>query len=235
MKRSEINEAITAAIGFFRDMGFPLPAYADWSPTDWSPRIMEFAEVLDLGLGWDVTDFGSGDLSSVGRTIFTLRNGRGDLEYPKSYAQKVMHMPEGQKSIVHYHRLKMEDIFNQGGGNIQVACWRIAADGSPSSERLELSVSGRRTQVMAGTPIHLIPGNWVCIPPNTYHQFWAEQGHGAVLSMEISSICNDFSDNIFWPQGVRFPPIEEDKPARYVLCHEYGELTKRLHNQGASS
>jgi D-lyxose ketol-isomerase len=232
MKRSDINQAIAQAISFFRAMSFPLPVYAYWSPTDWLSREIELAEVLDLELGWDVTDFGSGNLSSIGRTIFTLRNGRGDLEYPKSYAQKVMHMPESQKSIVHYHRLKMEDIFNQGGGNIQVAFWHVADNGSPSSESLELSVSGHRTQITAGIPIRLTPGNWVCIPPNTYHQFWAEQGYGAVLSTEISSICNDYSDNIFWPKGVRFPSIEEDTPAHYVLCHEYSELPNRLHNQG---
>jgi D-lyxose ketol-isomerase len=231
MKRSEVDQAIEHAIGFFQAMSFSLPDYAYWSPADWLSNRTEMAEVLDLGLGWDVTDFGSGNLKSVGRTIFTLRNGRGNLEYPKTYAQKVMYLPEGQKSIVHHHRSKMEDIFNQGGGNILVALWPVASGGGPSSGKLELSVSGRKTQVMDGGPIRLAPGNWVCIPPYTYHQFWAEEGHGAVLSTEISSVCNDFADNIFWPAGVRFPPIDEDTPARYVLCHEYENATSRPYNQ----
>lgn len=226
MKRSEINTAITEAVQFFRAMNFPLPAYAYWSPADWLSNQTDMTEVFDLALGWDVTDFGSGNLASIGRTIFTLRNGRGDLEYAKTYAQKIMHMPEGQKSIVHYHQVKMEDIFNQGGGTILVSLWPIAPEGSPSPGQLKISVSGCKTQITAGIPIRLTPGNWVCIPPYTYHQFWAEDGYGPVLSMEISSICNDYTDNFFWPEGTRFPLIEEDVPAQYVLCHEYGQLTK---------
>ena len=235
MKRSEINAAIHEASAFFKSKGFPLPAYAYWSPADWlsNQNPNEMAEVFDLGLGWDVTDFGSNNLSRIGRTLFTLRNGRGTPEYPKTYAQKVMHMPEGQKSIVHHHRSKMEDLFNQGGGNILIAFWLVAGDGSPSSGRLELSVSGCKSQVTVGTPVRLTPGNWVCIPPNTYHQFWAEEGHGPVLGMEISSTCYDYSDNFFWPEGVRFPPIEEDTPAQYILCHEVRALTKRPSNQSS--
>ena len=227
MKRSEIDEAIGHAKSFFRAMRFPLPEYADWSSADWFSNQMDMAEVFDLGLGWDVTDFGSGNLPGIGRTIFTLRNGRGNLEYPKTYAQKVMHLPEGQKSIIHYHRSKMEDICNQGGGNILVALWPVAIEGGPSSGSLELSISGRKSRVIAGLPIRLTPGNWVCIPPHTYHQFWAEDGQGSVLSTETSSVCDDYTDNIFWPKGTRFPPIVNDTPARYVLCHEYGKLTKQ--------
>ena len=168
-----------------------------------------------------MTDFGSGDLARTGRTIFTLRNGRGQPPYPKSYAQKVMHMPEEQKSIAHYHKTKMEDIFNQGGGNILIAAWTVAPDGSPARDPFQLSVSGRKIQVKAGTPVRLEPGDWICMPPATYHQFWAEKGHGAVLSVEVSSVCNDHHDNMFWPQGRRFPAITEDEPSRHVLCQEY--------------
>jgi len=231
MKRSQVDEAINTAIAFFRVFGFSLPAYAYWSPADWLVNQKNITEVLDLGLGWDVTDFGSGNLSRVGRTIFTLRNGRQDLDYPKSYAQKVIYMPEGQRSIIHYHRSKMEDIFNQGGGNILIELWPVARDNNPSSDGLELSISGIKSHVAAGVTICLTPGNWVCIPPNTYHRFWAEEGHGPVLSTEISTVCNDYLDNVFWPVGVRFPPIEEDTSAQYVLCNEYGLLTKQLHNQ----
>lgn len=222
MKRSEINRAIEEAVVFFRDMRFSLPDYAHWAPEDWAAKGEGLVEVKDLGLGWDVTDFGSGDLAQIGRTIFTLRNGRADPSYPKTYAQKVMHMPEGQKSIVHYHRSKMEDIFNQGGGNIMISLWPVGDDGSPSSDVLSLSVSGEQVEITGGETIRLTPGSWICVPPHTYHQFWAEEGAGAVLSTEVSSVCNDHSDNIFWPEGERFPAIEEDETRRYVLCEEYG-------------
>lgn len=204
-------------------MGFPLPEYAYWSPAQWSAAGAEYDEIRDIGLGWDVTDFGSGDLARVGRTIFTLRNGRhGDGRYPKSYAQKVMCMPEGQMSILHHHRSKMEDIHNQGGGNIVITLWQVGADGGRSAEPLELSVAGVRRRIAPGQTVRLRPGEWICLPPRTWHCFGAESGGGMVLSVEVSSVCDDLTDNVFeFGAGCRFPAIVEDEPARYVLCREY--------------
>ena len=54
----------------------------------------------------------------------------------------------------------------------------------------------------------------------TYHQFWAAEGCGEVLSMEVSSVCDDRTDNYFLDSGERFPAIEEDEAPRYVLCSE---------------
>jgi D-lyxose ketol-isomerase len=227
MKRSEINRAIDEARAFFQQMAFPLPPYAFWSPEDWLTKGPEYDEVRSLGLGWDVTDFGSGQFSQIGRTLFTLRNGSKRVEeYPKSYAQKVLYLPEGQKSTIHHHKSKMEDICNQGGGHILVACWRADADGMLSDQPLELSLSGRRVLQPAGEPVRIPPGDSVCVPPLTYHQFWAEMGKGPVLSVEISSVCDDYGDNYFLSNGERFPSIQEDEPARYVLCNEYRQIRK---------
>jgi len=225
LKRSEINDSIDQAIGFFNNMDFSLPSFALWPPSDWRSKGPEYDEIRDCGLGWDVTDFGSGTLRQVGRTIFTLRNGRGSgQQYPKTYAQKVMYMQESQKSAVHYHRTKMEDIINQGGGNIIIVLWRVSSDSRCAHDPLELSVSGQRIVQPAGEPLRLTPGESICVVPGTYHQFWAEEGHGAVLSGEVSSVCDDSTDNFFLDGGERFPHIVEDEPARHVLCHEYEGL-----------
>lgn len=227
MQRSEINHAIDRAAAFFRKHDFNLPHYALWTPEQWRRRAKDYAEVISLRLGWDVTDFGSGNLRETGRTIFTLRNGRaGDRRYPKTYAHKAMHMPENQKSITHYHRVKREDIHNQAGGNILIALWPVGSGGAPANRPLDLSISGRRARVSAGKPVRIKPGEWICVPPMTYHRFWAENRRGDVLSIEVSSVCDDLADNVFWPGGARFPEITEDEPARYVLCSEYATALK---------
>ena len=75
MKRSAINNVIEKAIVFFKERKFPLPSFAYWSPSEWQMKGSECDEIRDLGLGWDITDFGSGDFLRTGRIIFTLRNG----------------------------------------------------------------------------------------------------------------------------------------------------------------
>jgi len=118
MRRSDINKAIRRAIAFFKEYHFPLPPFAYWTPGEWLKKGAEYQEIRKVKLGWDVTDFGSNDFPRMGRTIFTLRNGSTVASgFPKSYVQKVMYLAEGQKSAVHYHKSKMEDIINQGGGN----------------------------------------------------------------------------------------------------------------------
>jgi len=222
MKRSEINCSIDGAIEFFQKMSCPLPGYAFWSPEDWLRKGSEYDEIRDLGLGWDVTDFGSGDLSRFGRTIFTLRNGSlKDARYPKCYAHKVMYLVAGQKSVVHCHRNKREDIINAGGGNILIAVWSSAPEGGLIEAPVEVALSGRRLTQPPGEPVVVKPGESLCLNPLVYHQFWAEEGGEHVLSMEVSSVCDDYTDNIFLEAGERFPLIEEDEPRRYVLCHEY--------------
>lgn len=223
MIRSEINRAIDTAIAFFADQRFALPPYAHFTPADWAAAGPEYDEIRALGLGWDVTDFGSGDLARVGRTLFTLRNGSTrDSRYAKSYAQKLMCMPPGQQSITHYHRQKTEDLHNQGGGDIDITLWRAAAAGGLSDEAFTVSVSGVSRQIAAGTTVTLHPGEWICVRPLTYHRFGAAPGGGHVFGVEVSSVCDDHHDNFFLGDaGQRFPPIVEDEPRRHVLCQEY--------------
>jgi len=100
--------------------------------------------------------------------------------------------------------------------------WNVGPDGGRSAEPFDLSVTGVRRRLAPGETVHLAPGEWICLPPRTWHIFGAEPGRGRVLSVEVSSVCDDLTDNIFEsPTGCRFPHIEEDEPARYVLCREY--------------
>ena len=222
MRRSEINGAIERAMEFFDRMGILLPSYACWTPEQWADAGPECDEIRDCMLGWDVTDFGSGDFPHIGRTLFTLRNGRhNDPRYPKIYAEKFIFNPEGQRAPLHFHVSKMEDIINRGGGNVLIAVWRAGDDNRPSEQRFSLAVSGIRREVAPGETIRIEPGESICLPPRTFHQFWGEEGSGPSVSGEVSSVCDDRTDNYFLDEHERFPPVLEDEPMRFARCNEY--------------
>jgi hypothetical protein len=228
MKRSEINRSIDRALDFFSSANFPLPPWAYWSPRDWADAGSDCAEIRAVRLGWDVTDFGSGDLARTGRTIFTLRNGRhNDADYSKTYAEKVMCLFPQQKSSIHCHRHKREDIICRGGGVVAIELWQATPDEQLADVPLTVSLDGRAATVPAGRALHLEPGCSICVPPMVYHRFWGE-GDGPVLSVEVSSVCDDLTDNLFLHAGERFPSIDEDEPRRWVLCSEYDQLTASI-------
>ncbi len=74
MKRSEINAIMRSADDFIRERGFYLPPFAHWSPDEWRSKGLEAAEIVRVGLGWDITDFGQGDFPSTGLFMFTVPN-----------------------------------------------------------------------------------------------------------------------------------------------------------------
>jgi D-lyxose ketol-isomerase len=225
LKRSEVNKAISAAISFFSKANFTLPPYAYWNKNQWMKYKPEAEEIIKLRLSWDVTDFGSDNFSQVGRTIFTLRNGvAGSKKYKKTYAQKAAHMREGQKSPIHYHERKMEDIINHFGGNIIIRLWKKTPSNKLSKTSVECSMDGLKQVVKPGTNIKLRPGQSIYIAPLTYHQFWAEKGHGDTMSFEISSPNNDLDDNFWLEARNRFPKIDEDVLPKYILSSEYNNM-----------
>ena len=222
MKRSEINQAINQAIWFFKKRGFFLPPFAYWSPYEWQEKNHLRDEIKKTRLGWDVTDFGLGDFKHFGRIIFTLRNGHPHLkQYPKTYCQKVMFLKEDQKSPIHYHKNKMEDIINAGGGNIMIRLWTIDENKSLSKKSLTVKIDSQERKINGGQAVCLAPGQSICVTPLTYHQFWAQKNLGLTLSMEISSVNNDTKDNFWLKPAKRFPKIEEDEARHYLLCSEY--------------
>ena len=233
LPRSLVNHAVELAREVLAELAICLPPFAHWTPERWREAGPETAEIRDCMLGWDVIDFGSGRFHEIGRTLFTLRNGRsGDPRYPKPYAEKLLIEPEGQRSPLHFHRSKREDIINRGPGNVIVILFPVAPDETPGEVALTAQVDGSARQVAVGEPIRLFPGESLAIPPRTFHQFWAEEGTGLSLggkrysvSSEVSSVCDDWNDNVFVDEwATRFRPIGEDEPRRVYLCHEYPPL-----------
>ena len=91
MKRSELNNIMKDAVEFIDKMNFKLPPFAFWSPAMWESKGCEYDEIRDNMLGWDITDFGSGDYRKTGLLLFTIRNGNSKLEkYSKPYAEKLL-------------------------------------------------------------------------------------------------------------------------------------------------
>ena len=220
--RSLINRSIAEAMEAFARYGVALPPFAFWSPAEWATKGPECDEIRDCMLGWDVTDFGRGDFPQIGRTLFTLRNGTTRKPgYAKTYAQKYLFDPESQRAPAHFHRAKMEDICCLAGGNILVQLRSAGPDGRPVAAPLVVKVDGIARTIAAGETVRLRPGQSLCIPPRTIHQFWGEEGTGLTVSGEVSSVCDDVADNCFVDAAARFPEIDEDEPRRYYLCHEY--------------
>ena len=228
MKRSEINSEIEAAITLFDKNGIILPPFAFMTPDEWLEKGEEVAEIIENGLGWDVTDFGLGDFDRTGLLLFTLRNGNAKQKerYRKTYAEKIMVIKEEQIAPMHFHWHKQEDIINRGGGNLVLELNRSTPEGGLSDTAFSVSVDGCRKKCRAGGKVVLGPGESIFLEPEIYHCFYSEKGSGAVVVGEVSQVNDDVHDNRFLDPLGRFPQIDEDEKPRHLLCTDY---TKWIH------
>lgn len=221
MKRSEINRYIQEAAEFFTENNFNLPPFANWSPAQWKQSGNEAAELRACKLGWDVTDFNSGNFMARGLTLVTLRNGPPDGK-AKVYAEKIMYVRENQVTPFHYHVRKTEDIINRGGANagkLVVQLYNRAHDGGFEQTPVTVQCDGVQRQVSAGGTVILGSGESITLTPYLYHQFHAIEGDG--LIGEVSSVNDDATDNYFHEPLPRFPQIYEDEAPHRLLCTEY--------------
>lgn len=224
MKRSEINRALKEMEQMLIKHCFHLPEFCSFTPDEWKTLGHEYDEIRDNMLGWDITDYGLGKFDEVGFSLITLRNGnlaKSDI-YPKSYAEKLLYLKEGQYSPNHFHWNKMEDIINRGGGVLLIRVYNSTADEQIDRESdVTLHIDGVTRHVKAGTQIELRPGMSISIQPRLYHDFEVKPDSGAVLIGEVSQVNDDNCDNRFEPPVGRFPAIEEDEPPYRLLCNEY--------------
>lgn len=176
MKRSELNAIMKDAVEFIEKMNFKLPPFAYWTLEDWKTKNHEYDEIIDNMLGWDITDFGSGDYKKVGLLMFTIRNGNFNNEkYQKTYCEKLLIVEEEQVTPYHFHWEKMEDIINRGGGNLVVKVYNKTEDEALADTPVMISSDGRNYMVEAGTEIILKPGESITLLPGQYHSFWGQK------------------------------------------------------------
>ncbi len=221
MKRSEINRIMQQALGFFEEHRFVLPPFASWSPDEWRGRGAACRRIVDQQLGWDITDFGSGDFARVGLFLFTLRNGVAGDAADKPYAEKIMIVRENQLTPTHFHWHKTEDIINRGGGELICQLWNATADERLGDDEVVVYGDGVERRLSAGATITLGPGESVTLPTRLYHQFWGAPGKGPVLVGEVSEVNDDHTDNRFLEPVGRFPAIEEDEEPLHLLTSDY--------------
>ncbi|MDD5678146.1 MAG: D-lyxose/D-mannose family sugar isomerase [Kiritimatiellae bacterium] len=227
MKRSQINAIMQSADEFIRRHGFFLPSFAYWTPDQWRTRGRECAEIVRNQLGWDITDFGSGDFDKVGLFLFTIRNGspaNWKSLKGKLYAEKIMVVQDKQITPMHFHWTKSEDIINRGGGKLAIQLYNSTPDDRLADTPVKISTDGVLRTVKAGDVVHLDPGESITLTTRLYHKFWG--AGGKVLVGEVSLVNDDKTDNRFHEPVGRFPKIEEDEPPLYLLYTDYARYYK---------
>ncbi len=219
MKRSEINGYIRQFREALDGISFRLPPFCSLTAADWEKLGHEYDEIRERMLGWDITDFGSGDFPKTGLQLVTLRNGKLGDPASKTYAEKIMLVREGQVTPLHFHWNKMEDIINRGGARLAVQVWMADENEGLSECPVPVTTDGITRQVPPGTVLYLAPGESITMQRYLYHSFWGEGG--SVVVGEVSMVNDDTTDNRFYEKLPRFTEIEEDEPAEVLLCNEY--------------
>ena len=220
MKRSEINAYMAEAKTFFAAHGFHLPSWAEWSVDDWKLRPELGRWCREHQMGWDITDFGSGDFERRGLLLFCLRNGRPDTTGEITYAEKIMVVREDQETPFHHHKEKMEDIIVRGGGNLFVELFTIDGEGKRLDEPVAIRSDGVMRTLDAGIPLRLKPGESITLVQGIVHRFYGEAGSGTALVGEVSKVNDDLTDNYFFEAKGRFSEIEEDEAPLHALWNE---------------
>ena len=223
MKRSQINQIIKDAQAFIEGHGYVLPPFAHWTEADWAANRERAGLIMDVGMGWDITDYGRGDFDKMGLFLFTVRNGKAEDLITGTgmlYAEKIMISRKDQLSPMHYHKVKAEDIINRGGGDLIIELYNCSDDGGlDKSSDVTVICDGMARTVKAGGKLNLKPGESVTLMPYQWHAFW---GEGAdVLIGEVSTVNDDNTDNYFLDELGRFPTIDEDEPKHRLLVKDY--------------
>ncbi len=224
MKRSQINQVLQDADTFLRQHGFALPPFAHMTPD--ALRASDHSHLAARRLGWDVTDYGSGDFAAMGLVLITLRNGSLDelaAGQGVVYGEKVLVVREGQLCPMHRHVSKTEDIINRAGGVLVVELFAAGADGARDmAAPVTVICDGQALRVPAGGQVRLAPGESVTLRPGDWHAFWAEGAD--CLVGEVSTVNDDENDNIFDPVLPRFSEVEEDAAPWRLLVSDYVRL-----------
>ena len=223
MKRSEINQIIREAKEFLASRQFVLPEWAEWSVADWKANRDKVDYIVERMLGWDITDFGSGDFLRRGLFLFTLRNGKYGVD-KKPYAEKIMIVQENQETPMHFHWSKMEDIINRGGGNLAIELYNADENEQYADTPVHFLIDGLEHVIEPGGKVILAPGQSMCMTQYLYHRFYGEPGTGTVMVGEVSQCNDDTTDNRFYEQIGRFPDIIEDEEPLHLLCSDYDKF-----------
>lgn len=189
MKRSEINLAYRQAKECFVNNGWKLPPNARW----------------------DITDFGLGRFREYGLVLINLAE-------EAEYCEKLMWAAENQKTPLHTHKKKKEDIIARNG-KLALRLWPKHPSECRAGETFSVRVCGEERILKAGEELILQPGERVTLVPSVYHEFWPKDE--ATVIGEVSTANDDLNDNFFVDDSIgRYPGIEENEAAEVRLISE---------------
>ncbi|MDL2236410.1 D-lyxose/D-mannose family sugar isomerase [Christensenellaceae bacterium OttesenSCG-928-K19] len=226
MKRSLINKSIEWARGVLEQNNISLPEFAYWGYEEWQKNADDITTIRKTMLGWDVTDYGSGDFDKTGSVLFTVRNGDvGDKNVGTPYAEKYIVLKPGQAIPTHMHKTKAEDIISRCAASYCIKLYNTGKDGKPDLQSdVDVFCDGIKKTFPPGETIEVTNGTSMTLHPYLYHSFWGMEGGQAAVVGEVSSINDDNTDNYFAQQVARFMEIEEDEAPLCPLCNEYSKL-----------
>jgi D-lyxose ketol-isomerase len=226
MKRSRVNQIIREGDAFIRSHGYVMPPFAYWTPDEMKAKRPE--GIVGARLGWDITDFGTGQFEKTGLFLFTVRNGRAaDLTGGGGmvYAEKIMITRKDQYCPMHRHIVKAEDIINRGGGKLVLELYVSGPEGGVDRQaEVQVPTDGVLRRMKAGDKLALSPGESVTLMPGVWHAFWGEGDD--VLVGEVSTVNDDLTDNIFVDGVGRFSDIEEDEAPVHLLVSDYDAFVR---------
>ena len=223
MKRSRVNQIMAEAEEFIARFGFQLPPFAWWGLDEFRANLPAAERLIRARMGWDITDYGQGDFDRLGLFLFTLRNGElSDLQAGggMAYAEKLLISRQDQISPMHTHVIKAEDIINRGGATMAIQLYGSDGEGNfCETAGGTVYCDGIARAFAAGEVLRFAPGQSVTLRPGDWHAFWGEGGD--VLIGEVSTVNDDYTDNIFRDPIGRFSEIEEDEAPRHLLVSDY--------------
>ena len=238
INRSVVNRLIGEAMELMKKSGYPVPAWFYWTKEDWDKATDEYAEIPATIMGWDITDFGSGDFWNEGLLCFNISNGsKADPKYPKVFSIRICFLIKGQVSSPHWHKSKMEELINFTDTAFGTHVWNVNQNGQRDRYNdVEVEVSGRRFKVKPGDFVELKPFESYTMYPGVIHgpgedyvpaNLPEEAHHISGYVIEIASVIDDLNDNLYLDEDHRWAVnIVEDEPAKYYLVQEYPELKK---------
>ena len=233
MKRSEVNSHIKWAVELLAKHDIRLPETAYWPPEKWRENSACTETIRRTGLGWDITDFGTGNFPEIGAVLYTVRNGLVDEpNVGVPYCEKYILMKEGQRLPKHYHVFKSEDIIARAGGAFTVYLWNVDREsGLELKTPVKVWMDGIERVFAPGEPISISQGNSITLAPYVAHVFGPSRGSGESVIGEVSKVNDDHTDNYFLEKVSRFADIKEDDPPLHPLCNEYSTIWHNLRRQ----
>jgi len=137
----------------------------------------------------------------------------------KLYCEKIMIVDVNQRTPMHFHWTKVEDIINRGGGKLVIKLFNSTSDERLADTDVTVSIDGLRHTLKAGDKVVLSPVESITLTSRLYHEFWGAESR--VLVGEVSLVNDDRTDNRFYEPVGRFPEIEEDEPPLHLLVPDY--------------